>query len=92
MADKLRVDPAQLRRGSDRTYSAMHDAAMAFAGCENDVAEAMPGWVGESQRALVDLAACWQDQHAAHQSRLTSLSQNTTEAAYRYAAADGQLD
>lgn len=92
MADKLRVDPAQLRHGSDRTYSAMHDAAVAFAGCENDVAEAIPGWVGESQRALADLAGSWHDQHAAHQSRLTSLSQSMSEAAYRYAAADGQLD
>jgi hypothetical protein len=91
VTDKLLVNPAQLHRGSDRTFSAMHDAAVSFAGCENDVAEAMPGWVGESQHALADLAASWQDQHAAHQSRLTSLCHNMTEAAFCYAAADGQL-
>ena len=90
MAHVLRVDPAQLGRSSDRMFRAMRDAAGAFAGCENDLAQAAPGWVGESQRALAELAASWKDQHAAYQSRLTSLCQHMTGAAIGYAAADGE--
>jgi hypothetical protein len=90
MSDELLVDPAQLYRGSDRTFSAMHDAAVALVGYENDLSEAAPGWIGASQRALAEVAASWEARNAAHQSRLTVLSQKMTEAAFRYATADDE--
>jgi uncharacterized protein YukE len=90
MADELRVNPGQLRRGSDHVFGAMRDAAVSFAGCEDDLAGAAPGWIGASGQALTQLAASWGDQHAAYQSWLTSLGQNMTEAANAYATADGE--
>lgn len=88
MADELRVNPARLRRGSDHISGAMHDAAVVFAGCEQELAGAVSGWIGSSQQALAEVAASWEDQHAAYHSWLTSLSQNMTEAAYCYATED----
>ena len=64
VANELRVNPGPLCRGSDHIFSATHDAAKAFAGYENALGEAAPGWVGASQRALTELAAFWEDLHA----------------------------
>ena len=87
---ELRVVPAQLYRGSDQIFSAVHDATVAFVGYENDLGEAAPGWVGASQRALAEVSASWEARDAAHRSRLNVLCQSITDAAKRFANSDGE--
>lgn len=84
MADKLRVDLAALQIGSDHIDSAAGDAAVDFTLHEDGVADAAPGWIGESAQALDKLLARWQVKHAGHKRNLASLNNFVVTAGQEY--------
>ena len=73
MAGELRVDLVALHQGSNDLLHSVGEAAVDFSGHEDALAEAAPGWVGSSQRALGDLAARWEVRHRQHRGRLGEL-------------------
>lgn len=74
MADRLHVDLAALQTGSDHIDSAVGDAAVDFIVHEDGIADAAPGWIGDSAKALDKLLAHWQVKHADHKRNLASLN------------------
>jgi hypothetical protein len=86
MADRLHVDLAALQIGSDHIDSAVGDAAMDFIVHEDGIADAAPGWIGDSAKALDKLLAHWRVKHASHKRNLGSLNNFVITAGQDYSA------
>lgn len=84
MADVLQVDPVALHLGSSDMFNAVGEAALAFASHEDGLAEAEPGWIGSSQRALSELAARWEVLHDQHKLKVDGLGSHVAEAMFSY--------
>jgi hypothetical protein len=85
VAEDLRVDLAALHVGSNDVLDAVGEAAVAFVGHEDGLAEAAPGWVGSSQLALAELAARWEARHDQHKLRVGGLGPQVAESMVSYA-------
>jgi hypothetical protein len=85
VAEDLHVDLAALHVGSNHVLNAGGEAAVAFVGHEQGLAEAAPGWVGSSQLALAELAARWEARHDQHKLRVGGLGSHVAEATVSYA-------
>jgi hypothetical protein len=86
MADNLHVDLAALRIGSHHINGAADDAAVDFIVHEDGIADAAPGWIGESANALDKLLARWEVKHAGHKRNLAALNNGIITAGSAYAA------
>lgn len=86
MADALHVDLTALQIGGNHIDSAVGDAAVDFIVHEDGIANAAPGWIGESAKALDKLLARWQLKHAEHKRNLASLNNFVVTAGQDYAA------
>ena len=84
MADVLQVDPVALHLGSSDMFNAVGEAAVAFVSHEDGLAEAEPGWIGSSQRALSELAARWKVRHDQHKLMVDGLGSHVAEAMFSY--------
>ncbi|WP_232073555.1 RNA 2'-phosphotransferase [Mycobacterium stomatepiae] len=85
MADELDVDLVALHVGSNQVLNGIGEAAIDFAGHEDGLAEATPGWIGSSQLALGQLAARWETQHSHHKLRVGGLGTHVAEAMVAFA-------
>lgn len=63
---EIRVDPVTLHHGSKQVLSAFEEAAVEFLDHDNNLAEATPGWIGASQRALNEVSTRWWIRHRDH--------------------------
>ena len=84
MADLLKVDPVALHLGGSDMFNAVGEAALAFISHEDGLAEAEPGWIGASQRALTELAARWEVRHDQHKLKVDELGSHVAEAMFCY--------
>lgn len=84
MADRLRVDPVGLHVGSNEMLTAVGEASLAFAGHEDGLADAAPGWIGSSRVALGELAARWELRHGRHKLKVGGLGSHVAEAMVSY--------
>jgi hypothetical protein len=82
--DGLKVDPVALHLGSSDMFNAVGAAAVDFVSHEDGLAEAEPGWIGSSQRALGELAAWWEVQHDQHKLKVDGLGSHVAEAMFSY--------
>jgi len=90
VAGGFEVDPVALHVGSNEMFTAIGEAAVAFVGHEDGLAEAAPGWVGSSQLALAELAARWEIRHDQHQLRVDGLGSHVAEAVFGYVTNEGE--
>ncbi|KAA8956414.1 RNA 2'-phosphotransferase [Mycobacterium sp.] len=79
-AELIRVDPAAVAAGSAQLETGVGDAAIDFIVHEDQLADAAPGWIGESAKALSEVMARWEIRHTQHKRR-------TGELAYHMATA-----
>lgn len=88
MADKLNADPVGLHVGSNQMLNAVGDAAVAFVNHEDRLADAAPGWVGSSRRALGELAARWEVRHDHHKRQVGGLGSHVADAMVSYVSSE----
>jgi hypothetical protein len=88
VAEELDVNLVALHVGSNHVLNAIGEAAMAFLGHEDGLADAAPGWVGSSQLALAELTARWEARHTHHKLRVGGLGSHVAEAMVNYAATE----
>jgi hypothetical protein len=90
MAEKLGVDPVALHHGSDQMFDAVGEAALDFISHEDGLADAAPGWVGSSRRALGELAARWEARHSQHKWQVGGLGSHVAEVMVGYVGTEGE--
>jgi uncharacterized protein YukE len=73
-AELVRVDPAAVAAGSTRMETGVGDAAIDFVVHEDQLADAAPGWIGESAKALSEVMARWETKHTQHKNRTGQLA------------------
>ncbi|GAB7070383.1 hypothetical protein H7J06_11565 [Mycobacterium hodleri] len=88
MAEPLKVDTAIVHGGGGHVANAAHDAAVAFARHETDLADAASGWIGQSADALRDFTTAVAARHAADHAAITELSEKMTQSAAAYSTTD----
>jgi len=84
VADELKVDPVALHHGSNQMFDAVGEAALDFAGHQDGLADAAPGWIGSSQQALGELAARWEARHSQHKLQVGGLGSHVGDAMVSY--------
>lgn len=84
MADALQVNPVALHLGSNHMLTAVGEAAMAFIGHEEGLAEAAPGGIGASQLALAEVTARWEAKHIQHKLKIGGLGYSVATARVSY--------
>jgi uncharacterized protein YukE len=72
-AESLKVDPAAVAAGSTHLEASVGDAAADFIVHEDQLADAAPGWIGESAKALSEVMARWETRHTQHKRRVGGL-------------------
>jgi hypothetical protein len=70
----VKVDPAAVAAGNTQMESAVGDAAIDFIVHEDQLADAAPGWIGESSKALSEVMARWETRHGQHKRRVGGLA------------------
>jgi uncharacterized protein YukE len=73
-AELVRVDPAAVAAGSTHLEASVGDAAVDFIVHEDQLADAAPGWIGESAKALSEVTARWETKHTQHKRRTGELA------------------
>lgn len=73
-AELVRVDPAAVAVGSTHLETSVGDAAIDFVVHEDQLADAAPGWIGESAKALSEVMARWETKHTQHKRRTGGLA------------------
>lgn len=64
MAEFLKVDPVAVAQGSNHLETSVTDLTMDFIIHEDGLADAAPGWIGESAHALTEVMQRWEAKHA----------------------------
>jgi uncharacterized protein YukE len=88
MADLVRVDPAAVAAGSTQLENGVGDAAIDFIVHEDQLADAAPGWIGESVNALSEVMARWETKHIQHKRRTGELANHMATAGTAFTAND----
>jgi hypothetical protein len=73
-ANLLKVDPSAVAAGSTHLESSVGDAALDFIVHEDQLADAAPGWIGESAKALAEVTMRWETRHTQHKRRTGELN------------------
>jgi hypothetical protein len=88
VAEELDVNLVALHVGSNHVLNAIGEAALAFLGHEDGLADASPGWVGSSQLALAELATRWEARHTHHKLQVGGLGSHVADAMVNYGATE----
>lgn len=88
MAEELDANLVALHVGSNHVLNAIGEAAIAFLGHEDALADAAPSWVGSSQVALAQLAQRWEARHNQHKLQVGGLGSHVAEAMVNYGATE----
>ena len=67
----------------------MGDAALDFIVHEDQLADAAPGWIGESAKALSEVMARWETRHTQHKCRTGELSYHMATVGTAFTAYEG---
>jgi uncharacterized protein YukE len=82
----LKVDPSAVAAGSTHLESSVGDAAIDFIVHEDQLADAAPGWIGESAKALSEVMARWEARHTQHKRRTGELGYHMATAGTAFTA------
>lgn len=82
----LEVDPSAVATGSTRLESSVGDASIDFVVHEDQLADAAPGWIGESAKALSEVTARWTTRHTQHKRRTGELNYHMATAGTAFTA------
>jgi hypothetical protein len=85
----LKVDPSAVAAGSTHLETSVGDAALDFIVHEDQLADAAPGWIGESAKALSEVMARWETRHTQHKRRTGELSYHMATAGTAFTAYEG---
>jgi uncharacterized protein YukE len=85
-AEFVKVDPAAVAAGSTHLESSVGDAAVDFIVHEDQLADAAPGWIGESTKALSEVMARWETRHTQHKRRTGELGYHMATAGTAFTA------
>jgi hypothetical protein len=88
-AEFVNVDPVTVAAGSTHLESAVGEAAIDFIVHEDQLADAAPGWIGESAKALSEVMARWETRHSEHKRRVGGLSYHMATAGTAFSANEG---
>ena len=84
------MDPAAVAAGSTHLESSVGDAAIDFIVHEDQLADAAPGWIGESAKALSEVMARWETRHTQHKRRVGGLAYHMATAGTAFTANEEQ--
>lgn len=84
MAEFLKVDPAAVAQGSNHLETSVTDLTMDFIIHEDGLADAAPGWIGESAHALTQVMQRWEAKHAQHKTHIGGLALHMATAGTGY--------
>jgi uncharacterized protein YukE len=85
-ANFLNVDPSAVAAGSSHLESSVGDAAVDFIAHEDQLADAAPGWIGESAKALSEIMLRWETHHTQHKRRTGELGYHMATAGTAFTA------
>ncbi|BBU23412.1 RNA 2'-phosphotransferase [Mycobacterium xenopi] len=85
----VQVDPAAVAAGSTHLEASVGDAAINFMVHEDQLADAAPGWIGESAKALSEVMTRWETRHAEHKRSVGGLSYHMAMAGTAFTANEG---
>ncbi|MCV7035666.1 RNA 2'-phosphotransferase [Mycobacterium heckeshornense] len=88
-AEFLRVDPAAVASGSTHLEASVGEVAINFIVHEDQLADAEPGWIGESAKALSEVMTRWETRHAEHKRAVGGLSFHMATAGTAFSANEG---
>jgi uncharacterized protein YukE len=88
-AEFVQVDPAAVAVGSTHLEASVGDVAIDFIVHEDQLADAAPGWIGESAKALSEVMARWETRHAEHKRGVGGLSYHMATAGTAFTANEG---
>lgn len=85
-AEFFEVDPTAVAAGSAHLEASVGEAAIDFIVHEDQLADAAPGWIGESAKALSEAMARWETNHTRHKRNVGGLGYHMATAGTAFAA------
>jgi uncharacterized protein YukE len=86
----VRVDPLAVAAGNTQMELSVGDAAIDFIIHEDQLADAAPGWIGESSKALSEVMARWEARHSQHKRHVGGLAYHMATAGTAFTAEEEQ--
>jgi hypothetical protein len=89
MAGFLHVDPVAVAQGGGHLETSVTDLTMDFIIHEDGLANAAPGWIGESANALAQVMQRWETRHTQHKRHISGLAYHMATAGTAYTNTEG---